>query len=454
MVDLLASVSGGMDARRGSRLSARVAWLEAVIDARSADGNRLDELAAENARLKLRVAVVEARLSAAERALAVRNGVPDSVSSNGRRGRGRGTGTSTLEEGEIVEDVEEVEDVLSPHLGNLLLAEPEDAPTPPARSAPGSAVTTASGQASTSPTSPEGGGLRARLARAITQLDVDKEPGPEIPPGDGEARWTVRYFDAVKTPWTEDADAAAERKAKRTVEDERSAYSPLTRSAMARLRHTANAADARKVLVNVGGCRIRGEDLALLTPGTWVNDEIINAYLQLLMRRAGRNGLKIRAVSSFFYAKLVERDARTGEFVYDYGRVRRWMRRLDVFALDLILVPINTANTHWTLGVINVKERRVEHYDSMGGAGSEIILGHLLRWVWDEREGRKLEVEEWGQVAMGSRVPQQNNADDCGVFVCKYADFLARGTEMTFAALHINYFRARIAHELLMERAA
>jgi sentrin-specific protease 1 len=111
---------------------------------------------------------------------------------------------------------------------------------------------------------------------------------------------------------------------------------------------------------------------------------------------------------------------------------------------------------HWTLAVVNFRDKRVEYYDSMGG-GNAALLSFLLRWVVDEmqhKKGQVLDESEWETVAHGRNVPQQRNSDDCGVFMCKFADFLARGAEINFTAAHMNYFRARMAHELMMKRLA
>ena len=40
---------------------------------------------------------------------------------------------------------------------------------------------------------------------------------------------------------------------------------------------------------------------------------------------------------------------------------------------DLIFVPINLCQVHWTLAVINVKEKRLEYYDSMGSQGQSVL---------------------------------------------------------------------------------
>lgn len=67
---------------------------------------------------------------------------------------------------------------------------------------------------------------------------------------------------------------------------------------------------------------------------------------------------KVKVMSSF-YTTLVQRDRTEGFHVYDYSRVRLWTRRFDSFSCDLLLIPINMANTHWCLGAVDFKHKRI-----------------------------------------------------------------------------------------------
>lgn len=46
----------------------------------------------------------------------------------------------------------------------------------------------------------------------------------------------------------------------------------------------------------------------------------------------------------------------------------------------------------------------------------------------------------------------QNNGVDCGVFACKFADFLSLGYEPDFTQNDIDYYRTRIAAEFAKGR--
>lgn len=39
--------------------------------------------------------------------------------------------------------------------------------------------------------------------------------------------------------------------------------------------------------------------------------------------------------------------------------------KFDIFAKDIILIPINHNNAHWTAAAINFRRKRMESYDSM-----------------------------------------------------------------------------------------
>ena len=40
--------------------------------------------------------------------------------------------------------------------------------------------------------------------------------------------------------------------------------------------------------------------------------------------------------------------------------------QFDIFAKDIVLIPINHNNAHWTAAAINFRRQRIESYDSMG----------------------------------------------------------------------------------------
>lgn len=295
-----------------------------------------------------------------------------------------------------------------------------------------------------------------------------------------DSQYQFNYTTDEGEQWDTDqeAEAEAERRKGITVQNEASGFSALTPYALTRLRRQMSSGPANVQLALINNVPVKGEDLKRLVPNEWLNDEIVNAYMGLIKERSIRydeeaaaaataaegggnpaNAKKRRprsqTMASFFYAKLCELD-RDGTPSYDYTRVRRWTRKFDVFSYDYMFVPINQGNVHWTLVVVNFRDKRMEYFDSMGASGPS-VLRNMMRWLADEmnhKKGEVLDESQWETVSHGSSMPQQRNSDDCGMFLCKYADFLARGAEINFSAAHMNYFRARMAHELMSERLA
>lgn len=46
-------------------------------------------------------------------------------------------------------------------------------------------------------------------------------------------------------------------------------------------------------------------------------------------------------------------------------------------------------------------------------------------------------------------IPQQETNSDCGMFTCKYADYISRGQPITFSQQHMPLFRKKMVWELL-----
>jgi sentrin-specific protease 1 len=131
--------------------------------------------------------------------------------------------------------------------------------------------------------------------------------------------------------------------------------------------------------------------------------------------------------------------------------VRRWSKRarLDVFAVELIFVPINHNQTHWCMACINVAERRFEYYDSMGGQGHN-VLEVLRRYMEDEsrtHRGLSVDLSDWAYFTP-QPVPQQQNGSDCGVFTIEFAECRSRRAALTFSQRDMPFFRRKIALDI------
>uniref|UniRef100_A0A669BZL9 SUMO specific peptidase 2 n=1 Tax=Oreochromis niloticus TaxID=8128 RepID=A0A669BZL9_ORENI len=227
----------------------------------------------------------------------------------------------------------------------------------------------------------------------------------------------------------------------------------LTKEMAAEVSGALAQSDPNRVLSAAFKLRITQRDLATLQEGSWLNDEVMNFYLSLIMERssveAGR--LKVYSFSTFFFPKL--RGGGGGQ-AGGHAAVKRWTKAVDLFTFDLILVPLHLG-VHWALAVIDFRSKTVKSYDSMGRRHDD-ISSLLLLYLKEEhkaKKGRELDCTKWTVGSLkASEIPQQKNGSDCGVFACKYADYIARGQPLTFKQCHMPLVRKLMIWEILHQK--
>ncbi|KAE8725881.1 Ubiquitin-like-specific protease ESD4 [Hibiscus syriacus] len=234
-------------------------------------------------------------------------------------------------------------------------------------------------------------------------------------------------------------------------------FIPLTEEETTLVSNALSAKNWRKILVShqLSNIVIRGEVLQCLKPSAWLNDEVINLYLELLKEREMREPekfLKCHFFNTFFYKKLVN-----PESGYNYKAVKRWtsQRKLGYCLLDCdkMFVPIHK-DIHWCLAVINKKDQKFQYLDSLRGK-DPYVLRALAKYFVEEvkdKSGKNIDISSW-ELEYVEDLPAQENGFDCGMFMLKYIDFYSRGLSLCFDQEHMPYFRTRTAKEILNLRA-
>ncbi|KDR84787.1 hypothetical protein GALMADRAFT_217849 [Galerina marginata CBS 339.88] len=204
--------------------------------------------------------------------------------------------------------------------------------------------------------------------------------------------------------------------------------------------------------------QVSDQDLSRLRPGQWLNDELINFYGAMILARSEeskenssqakpkqpkKKPLNVHYFSSFFWVKLTQEG-------YDKGRLAKWTKKIDIFSKDIILLPVNHGNAHWTAAAINFREKRFESYDSMDMAKDRVWKA-LRSYVEDEHKNKRkttINLDDWENWAPSS-TPQQENGFDCGVFTCQFLEALSRGEEsFNFSQKDMPYLRRRMIWEI------
>ncbi|KAK7884297.1 hypothetical protein WMY93_027420 [Mugilogobius chulae] len=175
----------------------------------------------------------------------------------------------------------------------------------------------------------------------------------------------------------------------------------------------------------------------------WLNDEIINFYMNLLVERSKDPTLpSVNTFNTFFFPKLRSSG---------YSAVRRWTKRMDIFSKDILLIPVHLG-VHWCLSVVDFRKKVVMYFDSMGGNNDEAcrILFEYLQQESKDKKGKEMDTSGWSlHSKKRNEIPQQMNGSDCGMFTCKYADYITKDKPITFTQKHMPYFRRRMVWEIV-----
>ncbi|KAL3233644.1 Ubiquitin-like-specific protease 1 [Nakaseomyces bracarensis] len=193
------------------------------------------------------------------------------------------------------------------------------------------------------------------------------------------------------------------------------------------------------LLMNRDNLEIHVRDFKTLGKTRWLNDTIIEFFMKTIEKRQDSTV----AFNSFFYTTLSERG---------YQGVRRWMKRKkkQISKLDKIFVPVNLNQSHWALGLIDIKNKRIIFTDSLSNgpnAMSFAILTDLKNYVIEESQ--KELGEDFELVHL--QCPQQPNGYDCGIYVCMNTLYLSNDQNADYEYEEAVQMRTYIGHMILSD---
>ncbi|KAI4504185.1 hypothetical protein M0802_000656 [Mischocyttarus mexicanus] len=199
-----------------------------------------------------------------------------------------------------------------------------------------------------------------------------------------------------------------------------------------------------EVLIEAHGLRITRKDINTLADLNWLNDEVINFYMNLLIDRGTSDKFpKVHAMNTFFYPKLLSGG---------HSSLKRWTRKVDIFVQDIIVVPIHLG-IHWCMSIIDFRDKSICYYDSMGSSNPK-CLSALRQYLEEESMDKKkksFDTSDWKLISV-KNIPQQMNGSDCGVFSCIFAEYICANRKITFTQEDMPYFRNKMAYEILKKK--
>ena len=182
-----------------------------------------------------------------------------------------------------------------------------------------------------------------------------------------------------------------------------------------------------EILAKQDSDSVQRGSMQTLSPGQWLNDEVINYFLKnclatrdeiLCTKQPGRK--RSHFFNSFFVQTMFDEKNNNMNVrgKYNYKNVRRWGKKVpgkDIFNLKYIICPINLDNEHWTCVVIFMEEKKIKFYDSDSERkwfNQKYFVG-LLQYLEDEWKakdmGCELDVSDWKSVNCTCDTPQQEN---------------------------------------------
>lgn len=200
------------------------------------------------------------------------------------------------------------------------------------------------------------------------------------------------------------------------------------------------------LIANHKNIPITGKSIRTVMPNCWVNDEIINSYLNLLPEQT-KLGQKLSKLNSAFYTMLENQGVQS--------RRRASRKQIDSFRNTLVLMPLHLKDSHWALGVIDLRNKEIRYMDSLGyHREGEQFFANMRAFLQAEQphrpELRTLNLNDWKNVRVA--VPTQNNGVDCGVFTMMYARHISEGKALNFTQQDIPAMREQITVECAQHR--
>ncbi|XP_063300860.1 sentrin-specific protease 1-like isoform X1 [Pelobates fuscus] len=232
---------------------------------------------------------------------------------------------------------------------------------------------------------------------------------------------------------------------KKEIQEEENEFPELTEEMDREIKRAFFGGSQDQTLSEAFRLAITRKDIMTLNNLNWLNDEIINFYMNLLVERSKKKCFPtVHAFNTFFYPKLKN----------GYQAVKRWTKKVDIFSMNIILVPVHLG-VHWCLAVIDFRKKSITYYDSMGGLNNEAcrILLHYLKQESLDKKGVCFDTNDWTLSCKNNQeIPQQMNGSDCGMFACKYADYITKDKPITFTQRHMPYFRKKMVWEILHQK--
>ena len=214
------------------------------------------------------------------------------------------------------------------------------------------------------------------------------------------------------------------------------------------LKHLKDASkeEESKVIVTNDGLELTVKDLRTVRGSEWLNDVAINAYIDIVCRHYSlATRTSITHIDPVIFCAILKSGVTS-------PLAKSVVAQTNMFDYDLVIVPVFKP-AHWCLSTVHLNEKRITYYDSLGGCQANCCdtLLDLLSACHEHYYGKQLKRDKWKCVDtyMHKEVPRQKNLNDCGAFVCAYAEYISAGHALEFKQSDMGQFRRKIIISLI-----
>ncbi|KAJ6554369.1 hypothetical protein B0H19DRAFT_1071772 [Mycena capillaripes] len=155
---------------------------------------------------------------------------------------------------------------------------------------------------------------------------------------------------------------------------------------------------------------LTSQDLASFLSSDWLNDDMINAGVDYILRRM-EPWSRIRILNCLFIQSLANAHAAGG--CYHPPKYSPIEKAIWAGTVDTIYFPLHVAGNHWTLLKIDLVSRTIAFADSLGGSPPLEELA-LVRW-W--LKSLLPDSPSFSLVAPNFLCPRQRDSHSCGIIV-------------------------------------
>jgi hypothetical protein len=152
------------------------------------------------------------------------------------------------------------------------------------------------------------------------------------------------------------------------------------------------------------GTSVTIRDIHTLKKGKWLNDAIINEFLNLIPIQDNTSVLSTYYTQIKISSERAKRSFDGKRYVY---------------------IPINIKNSHWFFMKMDLQRKTIQVYDS--------LHTHRTKWLKERlTKNFPLDIQEFTFEETPEEYPEQNNGVTCGVYTCIGMLYLLTGKEFDF----------------------